>query len=123
MVNKTVRFLRGTRKDKNGLRTLMGLLRQSVFGRLACYEGVNGATRLARDPGVRQIVGGHAVERQAVFCDVYSLTIYLQTLCCFRISCSSSLHKVYDEPETLLYENIKPVPQALLLDNVRQKRS
>lgn len=52
MVNKTVRFLRGTRKGKNGLRTLMGLLRQSVFGRLACYEGVNGATRLARDPGL-----------------------------------------------------------------------
>ena len=35
LFDKTVRFLRDTRKDKNGVHTLMGLLRQSVFGRLA----------------------------------------------------------------------------------------
>ena len=36
--NKTVRFLRDTRKDKKGVHTLMGLLRRSVFGRLTGYE-------------------------------------------------------------------------------------
>jgi hypothetical protein len=30
---------------------LAGLLRQSVFGRLAGYEDVNDAERLCRDPG------------------------------------------------------------------------
>ena len=65
LFNKTVRFLRDTRKGKNGVHTLMGLLRQSVFGRLAGYEDVNDAERLARDPVMRQIIGGRAVDAQA----------------------------------------------------------
>ena len=66
LFNKTVRFLRDTRKGKNGVHTLMGLLRQSVFGRLAGYEDVNDAARLlSRDPVMRQIIGGRAVEGQA----------------------------------------------------------
>jgi hypothetical protein len=40
-------------------------LRQSAFGRLAGYEDVNDAERLARDPAMRWIVGGHAVAKQA----------------------------------------------------------
>ena len=32
---------------------LVGLLRQSVFGRLAGYEDVNDADRLCRDPAMR----------------------------------------------------------------------
>src|SRR5258707_11744239 len=40
---------------------LSGLLRQSVFGRLAGYEDVNDADRLARDPAMRWIVGGRSV--------------------------------------------------------------
>ena len=39
--------------------------RQSVFGRLGGYEDVNDADRLGRDPAMRWIVGGKAVERQA----------------------------------------------------------
>ena len=65
LFDKTVRFLRDTRKGKNGIHTLMGLLRQSVFGRLAGYEDVNDAARLSRDPVMRQIVGGRAVDGQA----------------------------------------------------------
>ena len=41
------------------------LFRQSVFGRLGGYEDVNDAERLGRDPAMRWIVGGKAVERQA----------------------------------------------------------
>jgi len=37
---------------------LIGLLRQSVFGRLAGYEDVNDAERLRHDPAMRWIVGG-----------------------------------------------------------------
>ncbi len=37
----------------------------------------------------------------------------------FRISCSSSLHEGYDEPEILRYENRKSVPQALTSDTGR----
>ena len=38
---------------------------QSVFGRVGGYEDVNDAERLGRDPAMRWIVGGKAVERQA----------------------------------------------------------
>ncbi len=65
LFDKTVRFLRDTRLGKNGVHTLIGLLRQSVFGRLAGYEDVNDAARLARDPVMRQIIGGRAVDGQA----------------------------------------------------------
>jgi hypothetical protein len=37
----------------------------------------------------------------------------------FRISCPSSLHYGCDEPETLRYENLKSVPQALTSDSVQ----
>jgi hypothetical protein len=41
---------------KNGRHRLAGLLRQSVFGRLAGYEDVNDAERLCRDPTMRWVV-------------------------------------------------------------------
>ena len=44
---------------------MAGLLRQSVFGRVGGYEDVNDADRLGRDPAMRWIVGGKAIERQA----------------------------------------------------------
>ena len=49
------------RRGKNTRHVLSGLLRQSVFGRLAGYDDVNDADRLARDPAMRWIVGGRAV--------------------------------------------------------------
>ena len=51
------------RTGKNGWHGLIGLLRQSVYGRLAGYEDVNDADRLGRDPAMRWIAGGNAVER------------------------------------------------------------
>ncbi len=49
----------------NGRHRLAGLLRQSVFSRLAGYEDVNDADRLARDPVMRQLIGGRAVKHGA----------------------------------------------------------
>jgi hypothetical protein len=49
------------RTGKNGRHRLAGLLRQSVFGRLADYEDVNDADRLCRDPAMRWVVGGRAI--------------------------------------------------------------
>jgi hypothetical protein len=49
------------RRGKNTRHVLAGLLRQSVFGRLAGYEDVNDAERLARDPVMRWVVGGRSV--------------------------------------------------------------
>src|ERR1700730_15834191 len=46
---------------KNGRHRLAGLLRQSVFGRLAGYEDVNDAERLSRDPAMRWVVGDRAI--------------------------------------------------------------
>ncbi len=54
-----------TRRGKNTRHLLVGLLRQSVFGRLAGYEDVNDAERLARDPVMRAIVDRKGLERPA----------------------------------------------------------
>ena len=53
------------RKGKNTVHRLDGLFRQSVYGRMAGYEDVNDANRLALDPVMRQVVGGRAVDAQA----------------------------------------------------------
>jgi hypothetical protein len=45
------------RRGQNIRHRLLGLLRQAVYGRLAGYEDVNDAERLARDPAMRAIVG------------------------------------------------------------------
>ena len=50
------------RTGKNGRHALVGLLRQSVFGRLAGYEDVNDAERLRHDPAMRWVVGGKAAQ-------------------------------------------------------------
>jgi hypothetical protein len=57
--------LADARTGKNGRHQLVGLLRQSVFGRLAGYEDVNDAERLCRDPAMRWVVGGRAPMGQA----------------------------------------------------------
>ena len=44
---------------------LTGLFRQSVFGRLAGYEHVNDADRLAHDPAMRAVVDRTGLDRQA----------------------------------------------------------
>jgi len=53
--------LADARTGKNGCHRLGGLLRQSVFGRLAGYEDVNDAERLCRDPAMRRVVGDRAI--------------------------------------------------------------
>jgi hypothetical protein len=53
------------RTGQNTRHTLTGLLRQSVFSRLAGYEDTNDAERLCVDPAMRHVVGGSAKERSA----------------------------------------------------------
>jgi hypothetical protein len=53
--------LADARTAKNGRRRLAGLLRQSVFGRLAGYEDVNDAEPLCRAPAMRWVVGDRAI--------------------------------------------------------------
>src|SRR5689334_24153348 len=57
--------LADVRTGKNGRHRLAGLLRQSVFGRLAGYEDVNDADRLCRDPATRWVVGDRAITGSA----------------------------------------------------------
>jgi hypothetical protein len=57
--------LTDTRTGTNGRHSLLGQFRQAVFGRLAGYEDVNDADRLAHDPAMRWVVGGQAVSAQA----------------------------------------------------------
>jgi hypothetical protein len=44
------------RRGRNRRHVLTGLLRQSIFGRLAGYEDVNDAERLSVDPAMRAVV-------------------------------------------------------------------
>jgi hypothetical protein len=53
------------RTGKNRRHLLVGLLRQSVFGRLAGYEDVNDAARLCHDPAMRWVVGDRAITGSA----------------------------------------------------------
>ena len=57
--------LADARTGKNGRHRLAGLLRQSVFGRLAGYEDVNDADRLCYDPAMRWVVGDRAISGSA----------------------------------------------------------
>ncbi len=54
-----------TRRGKNTRHLLVGLFRQSVFGRLAGYEDVNDAERLSHDPVMRAIVDRKGPDRMA----------------------------------------------------------
>jgi hypothetical protein len=58
-------MLGDSRRGRNIRHRLPALLRQSVFGRLAGYEDVNDAERLARDPVIRAIVGCDGLDRDA----------------------------------------------------------
>lgn len=53
------------RTGGNGRHSLDGMLRRSVFGRLAGYEDVDDAERLRHDQTMPWIVGGKAVSRCA----------------------------------------------------------
>jgi hypothetical protein len=53
------------RRGKNTRHLLGGLLRQSGFGRLAGYDDVNDAERLAHDPAMRAVVGRGGRDRRA----------------------------------------------------------
>src|ERR687897_245153 len=57
--------LTDTRTGQNSRHTLIAQLHQSVFGRVAGYEDVNDADRLAHDPALRWIVGGRAAAQTA----------------------------------------------------------
>jgi hypothetical protein len=53
--------LADARTGKNGRHRPAGLLRQSVFGRLAGYEDANDTDRVCHDPAMRWVVGDRAI--------------------------------------------------------------
>ena len=58
-------MIRDGRTGRNIRHDLTGLLRQSVYARLAGYEDVNDQELLLRDPAMRAVVGRKALERNA----------------------------------------------------------
>ena len=57
--------LQESRGGRNVQHRLVGLLRQSVYSRLAGYEDTNDAERLADDPTMRVVVGDRGIDRPA----------------------------------------------------------
>jgi hypothetical protein len=60
------------RTGRNVQHELAGLLRQSVYARLAGYEDVNDQEALTRDPAMRAAVGKKALARNAASCQTVS---------------------------------------------------
>jgi hypothetical protein len=57
-------LLTDSRQGCNKQHLLVPLLRQSIYSRLAGYEDVNDAERLAVDPAMRHVVGGRAAQAE-----------------------------------------------------------
>ena len=57
--------LQESRGGRNVQHRLVGLLRQSVYSRLAGYEDTNDAERLADDPTMRVVVGDRGIDKPA----------------------------------------------------------
>jgi hypothetical protein len=53
------------RTGTNIRHSMTALLRQSIYSRLAGYDDLNDAQRLAVDPVLRQVVGGRATQKEA----------------------------------------------------------
>ena len=58
-------YLQDSRTGRNIRHHLVPLLRQSIFSRLAGYDDINDADRLAQDPTMRVVVGWQGAERKA----------------------------------------------------------
>ena len=58
-------MLQDGRTGRNIRHQMTGLLRQSVYARLAGYEDVNDQERLFRDPAMGAVIGKEAMERHA----------------------------------------------------------
>jgi len=58
-------IIRDKRTGRNIRHEMTGLLRQSIYARLAGYEDVNDQELLLRDPAMRAVVGRKALERNA----------------------------------------------------------
>ena len=65
LTEKGSTVLSDCRRGKNTQHTILAMLRQGVYGRLAGYEDVNDAERLRVDPTMRRVVGGRAKEKEA----------------------------------------------------------
>ena len=65
LTHSAAEVLHDWRTGDNTQHSMVALLRQSLYSRLAGYEDTNDAERLAVDPAMRQVVGGRATERTA----------------------------------------------------------
>lgn len=91
-----------SRTGRNTRHDHAGLLRQSVYARLAGYEDVNDQEALTRDPAMRAVVGRKALERNAEYLEENDI------LYAIRIAANQNL---YAEIEHLLTRPVGRPPK------------
>ncbi len=65
LIEMAADFIGDKRTGKNIQHQVTGLLRQSVYARLAGYEDTNDHEGLSRDPAMRALIGKRALDRTA----------------------------------------------------------
>ena len=65
LTETATRMLQDSRTGRNTQHTILSMLRQAIYGRLAGYEDLNDAERLRVDPAMRRVVGGRAKNKDA----------------------------------------------------------